>query len=60
MMRETRQFALDQPSQAFQERQCCDKHLLLFGSEVVGQGTSQPLLLLAPCAMNHLASCLGE
>jgi hypothetical protein len=57
---QTRQLALYQPSQAFQERKCCDKHLLLFGSEVVGKGTSKSLFPLPSCAMDSLESCLCE
>ena len=54
------QLALEQPRQAFQKRKCCDKHLLLFGSEVIGKGTSESLFPVSSCALNCLESCLGE
>ena len=57
---QTRQLALEQPGQAFQERKRCHQHLLLFVREVIGKGLSKSLLLLASCAMNNLESCLSE
>ena len=59
-MLSVRQLALEQPGQAFQERKCCYKHFLLFGSEVIGEGTSKPLFPLASCAMDSLEPRLCE
>lgn len=57
---QTKQLALEQPGQAFQERKCCDQHLLLFGSEVIGKGASKSLFPLPSCALDSLESYLGE
>ena len=54
---QTRQLALYQPSQAFQKRKCCDKHLLLFGSEIVGQGASKSLFPVSSSALDSLETC---
>ena len=56
----TRPLALYQAGQPFQEWKCCDQHLSLFGSEVIGKGTSKSLFPVPSCALNCLESCLGE